>query len=161
MNNSYPEMVLALQAKIGKRLRNLRIGKGLSQTELAAKVKGGVDYTYIGRIERGKQLPSLKVLLGISETLGVAIDCFFNDEPETIYFVDQSAQLGFLLKDEKGRELLDTLKLLPSCDIPLILEIIKILTRHGNIKEQARSGEPGSREANTLTAVAIPPFLEE
>ncbi len=127
-----------LQIEIGKRLKKLRTDKGLTQKGLAAKVKGGVDYTYIGKIERGKQLPSLKVLLSISETLSVPINYFFRDEPDTIVYVNSSAELGFLLRDEKGRELLNTLKLLQERDIPLVIEIARILTRHGNVEKPGK-----------------------
>ncbi len=110
----------------------------MTQKGLAARVKGGVDYTYIGKIERGKQLPSLKVLLSISETLAVPIDYFFRDEPENIVYVNSTAELGFLLRNERGRELLRTLKLVQERDIPLIMEIIKILARHGNIEKEEK-----------------------
>jgi transcriptional regulator with XRE-family HTH domain len=127
-----------LQIEIGKRLKKLRTDKGLTQKGLAAKVKGGVDYTYIGKIERGKQLPSLKVLLSISETLSVPINYFFRDEPDTIVYVNGSAELGVLVRDEKGRELLNTLKLLQERDIPLVIEIARILTRHGNVEKPGK-----------------------
>ena len=135
MNRTDPAKSGCLQIEIGMRLKKLRTDKGLTQKGLAAKVKGGVDYTYIGKIERGKQLPSLKVLLSISETLSVPIDYFFRDEPDTIVYVNSSAELGFLLRDEKGRELLQTLKLLQARDIPLVMEITRILTRHGNTEK--------------------------
>jgi len=100
MDKKHPGQIVSLQTEIGNRLKRLRMDKGLTQKGLAARVKGGVDYTYIGKIERGKQLPSLKVLLCISETLSVPVDYFFRDEPETIVYVNGSAELGFLLQDE-------------------------------------------------------------
>jgi transcriptional regulator with XRE-family HTH domain len=53
-----------LSSEIGSRLKKLLMEKGLTQKELASKVKGGLDYTYIGKIERGQQLPSLRALQG-------------------------------------------------------------------------------------------------
>ena len=151
-----------LQIEIGKRLKKLRMDKGLTQKELAAKVKGGVDYTYIGKIERGKQLPSLKVLLSISETLSVPINYFFRDEPDTIVYVNGSAELGFLLKDEKGRELLNTLKLLQARDIPLVIEIARILARHGNgEKPDNLMAHETSAEEFLLVAEKKTPYLEK
>ena len=66
---AHPEGVqeTCLKVEIGKRLKRLRLQKGSTQKELAAKVRGGLDYTYIGKIERGEQLPSLKILIKISE----------------------------------------------------------------------------------------------
>ena len=52
----------AVRQAIGQKLRELRQRKGLTQKELARTVRGKVDYSYIGKIERGEQLPSLKVL---------------------------------------------------------------------------------------------------
>jgi len=132
MNSANPGKDARLPIEIGKRLKKLRLENSLTQKVLATKVRGGVDYTYIGKIERGEQLPSLKVLLRISETLSVPIAYFFGDEPETFVYLDSSAELGFLLRDGKGRELLKTLKLLHTSDIPLIMEIVKILARQRN-----------------------------
>lgn len=162
MNKTGLAMSGCLQIEIGKRLKKLRMDKGLTQKELAAKVKGGVDYTYIGKIERGKQLPSLKVLLSISETLSIPINYFFRDEPDTIVYMNGSTELGFLLKDEKGRELLNTLKLLQARDIPLVMEIARILTRHGNNKpgEKLVKHETPADEF-LLVAEKKTPYLEK
>ena len=51
-----------MQRAIGQRLRELRQRKGLTQKDLSLKVRGKIDYSYIGKIERGEQLPSLKML---------------------------------------------------------------------------------------------------
>ena len=151
-----------LQIEIGKRLKKLRMDKGLTQKRLAAKVKGGVDYTYIGKIERGKQLPSLKVLLSISETLCVPINFFFRDEPDTIVYVNSSAELGFLVRDEKGRELLNTLKLLQERDIPLVIEIARILARHGNVEKPGTLVKDDTPEDEfLLVAKKKSPYLEK
>ncbi len=58
---------------MGLILRRLRLARGLTQKNLARRVAGGVDTTYIGKIERGDQLPSLKVLLRLSKALGVLV----------------------------------------------------------------------------------------
>jgi len=162
MNNTDQSKASCLQIEIGKRLKKLRMDKGLTQKALAAKVKGGVDYTYIGKIERGKQLPSLKVLLSICETLSVPINYFFRDEPDTIVYVNGSAELGFLVRDEKGRELLNTLKLLQERDIPLVIEIARILTRHGNDEKPEKLLEHET-PANEFLPVAekMTPYLEK
>ena len=58
-----------MKVEIGIRVKKLRLAKGLTQKEFAASVRGGLDYTYIGKIERGEQLPSLKILLKIDREL--------------------------------------------------------------------------------------------
>ncbi len=114
-----------MKFEIGRRLKRLRLEKGLTQKELAAEVS--LDYTYIGKIERGEQLPSLKILLKISEVLAVHVNHFFQDE--ALPFVSV-AELKRLVNTDKGEELLKALKLLHEDDIPLLIEIIRVLGRH-------------------------------
>jgi transcriptional regulator with XRE-family HTH domain len=116
-----------LSLEIGRRLKKQRIEKGLTQKELAARIQQGVDYTYIGRIERGQQLPSLKVLLRISEAFSLPIGFFFSEISETVVYLTTSDGLTNAIKHEKGGELIRALELLHPNDIPLIVEIIRIL----------------------------------
>jgi len=44
---------------LGERIKKLRKRLGLTQKEFAGRVAGKVDYTYIGRMEREEQYPSL------------------------------------------------------------------------------------------------------
>jgi transcriptional regulator with XRE-family HTH domain len=136
----------SLSLEIGSRLKKLRMGRGLTQKGLAAKIKDGVDYTYIGKIERGQQLPSLKVLQGISETFSVPISSFFRDEQDTVVYVNRPAEPGDITLYEKG-ELGRALKHIHAADIPLILEIINILARH-------RESEKGEKLEDSTSPVA-------
>jgi len=70
-----------LAREIGVVLRRLRQARGLTQKDLAQCIAGGVDGTYIGKIERGDQLPSLKVLIRLSRPLGVTVSDFFYPPP--------------------------------------------------------------------------------
>jgi transcriptional regulator with XRE-family HTH domain len=56
---------------IGERLRRLRVGRGLSQRDLAGP---GVSYAYISRIEAGARRPSVKALRVLARKLGVSPD---------------------------------------------------------------------------------------
>lgn len=134
-----------MKVEVGKRLKRLRTERGITQKELAARVKGGLDYTYIGKIERGEQLPSLKILIRISEALALPVGYFFQDEAVAIAREISASALGGLIKDEKGRELLRSLQMLHSDDIRLVTEIIRILGRHGKIggKRLAESAQEG------------------
>lgn len=67
----------SLEKLLGERLRSFRLLEGLTQRELAERVAGGVDLSYIGRIERGEQLPSLKVLQKLGRALGASVGDFF------------------------------------------------------------------------------------
>lgn len=56
---------------LGQRIRVLRKSKCLTQEQLGAEC--GINYKYIGAIERGEENPSLSVLQKISESLGVEL----------------------------------------------------------------------------------------
>ena len=56
---------------LGKRMRELRAKRGLSQEAFADHC--GLHRTAIGLIERGHRVPSLKTLLTISSGFGVSL----------------------------------------------------------------------------------------
>ena len=86
-------MSAELGAEIGQRLRRIRRMRNLTQKELANKIVGKVDYTYIGKIERGEQLPSLKILRKLSEALAVPLAYFFQDEALS-HLLPEELQIG-------------------------------------------------------------------
>lgn len=65
-----------IEAKFGKRIRALRLEKGLSQEETA--FKAGMHRTYLGGIERGERNPSLRNIAAIAEALGVTLSDLFS-----------------------------------------------------------------------------------
>jgi transcriptional regulator with XRE-family HTH domain len=65
------DLSLAAGETIGRRLKRLRLERGLSQRELAAP---GVSYAYISRIEAGARQPSVKALRRLAVKLGVSVD---------------------------------------------------------------------------------------
>ena len=56
-------------------LRRLRVGKGLAQDALA--VDAAIDRTYVSRLERNKENPTVAVLERIARALDVEIVEFF------------------------------------------------------------------------------------
>ena len=54
---------------LGNNIRRLRLAKGLSQEKLAAKA--GIDMRYLGGIERAEENPTMTVVCGIAQALGV------------------------------------------------------------------------------------------
>lgn len=62
--------------RLGHRVRTARLGKSISQEELAARA--GVHRTYIGMIERGEKNVTMLSLLKISSALGVSISDFLD-----------------------------------------------------------------------------------
>jgi transcriptional regulator with XRE-family HTH domain len=63
--------------RFGRRVRELRKGKGLSQEAFAAKCK--LDRTYISGIERGKRNVALRNIGAIAEALGVTISVLLDE----------------------------------------------------------------------------------
>lgn len=55
----------------GHRLKTLRESAGLSQEVLAERAH--IHRTYVSQIERGLKSPSLRILRGIAEALGVTV----------------------------------------------------------------------------------------
>lgn len=119
-----------MKAEIGRRIKRIRAERGLTQKDLASKVKGGIDYTYIGKIERGEQLPSLKVLMKISDALSVPLCLFFVTE-DMAGILEICLSVGeCLINSKKYGELVRSVGTLHEDDIRLINEIIKVLNRH-------------------------------
>jgi len=69
-----------LRSRFGKRIRQLRALKGLTQEGLAEAV--GVSTDFISLIERGQRAPSFENLEGLAEALGVKVADLF-DFPES------------------------------------------------------------------------------
>ena len=56
---------------VGKRIKNLRESKGISQVELVGKMQGVIDPTNISRIESGRINPTIYTLFRIADALEV------------------------------------------------------------------------------------------
>lgn len=117
-----------MKAEIGRRIKRIRAERGLTQKDLASKV--GIDFTYIGKMERGEQLPSLKVLIEISNALCFPLSLFFVDE-DMAGILEICLSVGeCLINSKKYGELVRSVGTLHEDDIRLINEIIKVLNRH-------------------------------
>ena len=122
---------------VGERLRTLRLQQGLTQRELARRVAGGVDLSYISRIERGEQLPSLKVLQRLGSALGASLKEFFDPLP-------------VLSKkpDLPHHPLWRNLQKVPTEDLPILSAIIRVLAR----RRTGKTDYPASSLAGSLAA---------
>jgi len=63
------------QALVAWNLRRLRVDQGLSQENLA--VDAGIDRTYVSRLERGLENPTIQVLEQLADALDAEIVEFF------------------------------------------------------------------------------------
>ncbi|MBP2656601.1 MAG: hypothetical protein H6Q73_4170 [Firmicutes bacterium] len=61
---------------IGRRLKESRMQKRMSQAELAEKIDMSVSY--ISHIETAKKRASLESLVRIANVLGITVDCILN-----------------------------------------------------------------------------------
>lgn len=144
-------MSAELKTQIGRRLRRIRKMRDLTQKELANKIVGRVDYTYIGKIERGEQLPSLKVLGKLSDALTVPLAFFFQEEvlsdllPEELRKLSGEAERTALLRE---------VATVSRGDIPLLVEIIRVLNTHRRIKGGKRETVRYSVERKELHQAA-------
>jgi transcriptional regulator with XRE-family HTH domain len=62
-------------ALVARNIRTLRVARGLSQEMLA--VDAGIDRTYVSRLERGLENPSVAVLEKLGRALSSNIEEFF------------------------------------------------------------------------------------
>jgi len=114
---------------VGKRLRKIRKDLGLTQKEFAQKVPGKVDYTYIGKIERGEQYPSLKMLEKIGKAFSVPLGYFFEDHKFLRWLNLLPSEIKNLIQDKERQDLLRLSQRLSRRDLSLVTQIISILTQ--------------------------------
>jgi len=70
-----------INRRLGRRVRELRLTRGLSQEKLA--FTAGVHRTYLGGIERGERNPTVKNLTLLARALGVSLtELFAFDETQ-------------------------------------------------------------------------------
>jgi transcriptional regulator with XRE-family HTH domain len=63
---------------VGDRIRQLRLGRELTQTELARQI--GIQQSDLSRMEKGEYRVSLDVLFRLLHTLGISLVEFFGDQ---------------------------------------------------------------------------------
>lgn len=62
----------------GRRLRAIRLARGLTQAALAEQV--GLSTNYYGAIERGEKIPQMDTMVRICNTLGASMDDVLADQ---------------------------------------------------------------------------------
>ena len=65
------------EMEIGKKIRELRVRKGLTQEELADRAE--LSKGFISQLERDLTSPSIATLLDILQCLGTTVNDFFNE----------------------------------------------------------------------------------
>ena len=114
---------------MGERLRKLRKDPGLTQKQFAEKVPGKVDYTYIGKIERGQQYPSLKMLEKIGKAFSVPLGYFCDEDMPSQLLNLLPSDIKDLIQDKEMQELLKLGRRLSKRDTRLMMQIVGILAQ--------------------------------
>ena len=99
---------------LGKRIKKLREEIGLSQEELALRIK--LHPSFISMIEKGKRLPSLYTIEEIATALNMTLSELFN-------FTTQKSKL-----DPVTKEISKLIKNQPERNKKIVLNIIRTLT---------------------------------
>lgn len=101
--------------EIGNRIAQRRIHAGIKQTNLAETV--GISNNYISSIERGKERPSLEILVSICNALHVTPDYLL---------------MGNMHSNNIPQNITDGLRLCSENDLDLILAIVQIMVRRSS-----------------------------
>lgn len=84
------------KALLGRRIREIRTTKGLTQEKLGSKAD--VSYKFVGEIERGLQNPSFDTLEKIAGALDVEFFELFRFEHESTNRKDIEARMAKIVK---------------------------------------------------------------
>ena len=97
-----------LKILVGKRIKSLRVEKGLSQEDLA--FKSGLDRTYITYVETAKKNVTIETLYKITKALDISLSDFF-DFDESDIEIKQRIKSNLSIKDLKQYEYYSNLDL--------------------------------------------------
>ena len=98
---------------IGNRIKALRVGSGMKQSELAKKI--GMSQTNLSNVESGRTAVTVQVLLKIHDVLG----CKLAD-----FFVDLDNDVEEAAKEEQGVK--QSIELEEAVQILKLLKVVKI-----------------------------------
>ena len=77
---------------IGKKIKELRVAKGLTQEELADRSE--LSKGFISQLERDLTSPSIATLMDILQCLGTSVSEFFQEEPHSEHYIEASGTTG-------------------------------------------------------------------
>lgn len=89
--------------RIGKKIKNLRLKKGLTQEELGERTD--LSKGYISQLERDLSSPSIETFFSILEVLGCTPKQFFDEEEREQKVVYREEDQTEYIDEEKGYEI--------------------------------------------------------
>ena len=100
-----------LKRRVGRRLRALRVRRGLTQEQLAEAMDCSVDT--VGNVERGRTMAALETLDRLSRSLAIPMSEFFDDgAPVSATRAGLEAQIRDVLRQLDDTEVAVALRLL-------------------------------------------------
>lgn len=96
----------ALHARIGRRVRELRLSRGLTQADLAEQIR--CSSHFVSGIERGVDSPSLITLEALARALGTTVGDLTREETSATQ--EALHQLAAVLGDRRDPRLLQVLR---------------------------------------------------
>lgn len=103
---------------IGRRIKEMRIIKGLTQAELAECTD--LSVSYISHIETGRKTTSINSLINIVNELGITVDELLYGIQENYHF-EYKSELEFILEDCTKREIEILINIL--CSIKKLIKL--------------------------------------
>lgn len=97
---------------LGKRIRELRTGQGISQEELS--FKAGISAAHLGQIERAVKKPTVETIGKLATALGVPVTALFSSEyiPEVDAVNTTLAKINAQLSSMNEEEQKDILRVI-------------------------------------------------
>ena len=114
---------MKLTEKIGKKIREIRVEKSVTQEELGFRTE--IQQSLIYRLENGKRRINADHLEKISQALGVPVIIFFEERIDARADIDDQQLLGIIsqMKASKRETLLGFIQLLQNSADDIDLEI--------------------------------------
>ena len=100
-----------ISSVIGRRIKNLRLSKKMSQEKLAEL--SGLHSTYIGQIERGEKSPTIDSVYKISKGLSVSLVEIFKNisiDSQNDEYANKIYDIMVSLSDEKQKGMYNIIK---------------------------------------------------
>ena len=110
----------------GERLKQLRLEKGLSQTEIGNLTK--THYTQIGRYERGISVPSSDTLKLLANTFNVSTDFLYEGDLKEVASAN--------IRDKELLAIFEQAEKLSDKDKELVKEFLQAFLMKKNLQEQ-------------------------
>lgn len=114
-------MAPTISKSLGKKIRQIREARGLTQSELAERCE--LSDNFIGLLERGENSPSIFTLEKLARALNVS--------PSELFALDKSSDKALVLqRDKREKAIRKLLRAKSDEDVKLIAKIAELIWAH-------------------------------